>query len=93
METFDRTLSFKPIEGLEVSEVPDGRVIYQTARERVHFLNPTAVVVFELCGMSQTVGQIEDFLKDSYDLPEAPVTEVAQCLRSLLDEDLIRPTP
>ena len=38
-------MTFSPTEGLEISEVPDGRVIYQAANERVHYFNPTAVVV------------------------------------------------
>ena len=36
-------------EGLDVNEVPDGYVIYQTAADRVHYLNKTAAIVFELC--------------------------------------------
>ena len=36
-------------EGLDVNEVPDGYVIYQTEADRVHYLNKTAAIVFELC--------------------------------------------
>ena len=36
-------------DNLEINEVPDGYIIYQSARDRVHYLNKTAAVVFELC--------------------------------------------
>ena len=36
-------------DGLDVNEVPDGYVIYQTDADRVHYLNKTAAIVFELC--------------------------------------------
>jgi hypothetical protein len=84
---------FTPVEGVEITEVPDGRVIYQTDRERVHFLNPTAVVVLELCGQKFSVAQIEAFLKDAYDLTEDPAASVRDCIRSLLSEQLLRPSP
>jgi hypothetical protein len=83
---------FEPTEGLEISEVPDGRVIYQAAKERVHYFNPTAVLVFELCGMGKSVGEIESFLVDAYGLESSPTAEVNQCIGALLKEDLIRPS-
>ena len=42
-------------EGHEFNQVPDGYVIYQSGRDRVHFLNPTAVIVYELCDGKHTV--------------------------------------
>jgi Coenzyme PQQ synthesis protein D (PqqD) len=82
---------FVPAQGLEVSEVPDGRVIYQPAREKVHYMNPTAVVVFEFCDMKRPVGEIVAFLKMAYQLPNLPAAEVRECIASLLKEDLLRP--
>ncbi len=83
---------FSPAEGLEVSEVPDGRVIYQASKERVHYFNPTAVVVFELCSMNHSVGQIAEFLRDAYSLDAPPAAEVRECITSLVKEDLLRPS-
>lgn len=83
---------FVPAEGLEISEVPDGRVIYQASKERVHYFNPTAVVVFELCGMNHSVAQIGEFLRDAYGLATPPVAEVRECIAALLKEDLLRPS-
>ena len=34
---------------LEVHEVPDGYIVYQQERDRVHYLNTTAAIIFELC--------------------------------------------
>jgi hypothetical protein len=42
-------------EGHEFNQVPDGYVIYQTGRDRVHFLNPTASPPFPSCGCSGTI--------------------------------------
>jgi len=85
-------MKFLPTEGLEISEVPDGRVIYQAANERVHYFNPTAVVVFELCTMGHTVAEIAAFLKDAYGLASEPSSEVRQCIEALVKENLLRPS-
>ena len=45
-------------DGHEFNPVPDGYVIYQSGRDRVHFLNPTAVIVYELCDGRHSVEQI-----------------------------------
>lgn len=84
---------FVPVEGLEVSDVPDGRVIYQAATERVHYLNPTAVVVFEFCDMKQPVRDIVAFLQTAYQLKDPPLAQVSECISSLLEENLLRSLP
>jgi len=74
---------------LEITEVPDGAMIYQKLRERVHYLNPTAVIVFELCGMNKTVDEVAAFIANSFDLSVPPAEAVRTCVHSLLDEGLI----
>jgi hypothetical protein len=37
----------KPAEGMEINQVEDGYVIYPADRDRVHYLNHTAVPVLE----------------------------------------------
>jgi len=37
------------IDGLDVNEVKDGLIVYDPSRDRVHYLNATAGVVFTLC--------------------------------------------
>ena len=53
-------------EGIEVNEVADGYIVYQASRDRVHYLNHTAVLVLEMCNGRVSAGQIPG-------LPEAGV--------------------
>ena len=78
-------------DGLEVSELSDGYVIYQSRADRVHYLNRTAVLILEMCNGTITAEQILRLVTNAYDLPEPPMAEVADCLTKLLDEGLIRP--
>jgi len=80
---------FSSVDGIEVNRVPDGAMVYQNERERVHFLNPTALIVFELCGLDKTAGEIEAFIADAFGLDMAPTDAVKECLTSLLDEGLV----
>jgi hypothetical protein len=77
-------------EGHEFNQVPDGYVIYQTGRDRVHFLNPTAVIVYELCDGKNTVAQIGRFMQDSYSLPAPPDEEVKSCVANFLKEEIVK---
>jgi hypothetical protein len=74
---------------LEVSEVVDGYVVYQPARDRVHYLNRTAVVVLELCTGEHTVDAITALVQDAFDLPEPPTAEISACLAQLQQEQLV----
>ncbi len=39
----------------EVNVMSDGIVIYQASKEKVHYLNPTAAIVYRLCGEKASV--------------------------------------
>jgi hypothetical protein len=80
----------KQVDDLDVNEVADGYIVYQPARDRVHYLNHTAVLVLEMCTGQVTAGEIPGLLKNAYDLAEPPTAEVAECLTKLLDEGLVR---
>jgi hypothetical protein len=86
-------LTFHAVAGIEVNRVPDGAMVYQNERERVHFLNPTALIVFELCAMDKTAAEIEAFIADAFGLATSPADAVRECLVSLLDEGLVSCTP
>ena len=75
--------------GNEIKVVPDGGMIYQPSRERVHYLNPTALVVYELSIAGRTIKEIESFVGDAYGLAEPPAEAVRNCLELLLKEGLI----
>jgi len=78
---------------LELNRVPDGAMVYQKARERVHFLNTTALIVFELCGAGKNLGEIQTFVADAFGLSAVPKDEICACLKSLLDEGLVEVDP
>jgi hypothetical protein len=75
--------------GLEVNELPDGYIIYQQETDRVHYLNRTAALVFEMCNGQSPAAAIPELLKNAYELPEPPTAEVQQCLERFLEEGLI----
>lgn len=88
---FDATATFVQTPGCEVSQMPDGFVIYQAAREKVHYLNPTASLVYDLCGERQSLSAITAFLQDAFSLPQPPQDDVAHCIDQLLAEGLVCP--
>ncbi|MEL6201199.1 MAG: PqqD family protein [Pseudomonadota bacterium] len=80
---------YQPEEGLEVQHMPDGFVVYQPENEKVHYLNPTASIVFELCGAGQSKSAIAGYLQKAFSLDEPPLEQVDQCIADLLKQKLI----
>ena len=80
----------KQVEGLEVNQLADGYVIYEANRDRVHYLNPTAVLVLEMCNGRVAADEIPGLVQQAYGLVEPPTAEVIDCLTKLRDEGLIR---
>ena len=78
----------KKSDGLEVDEVEDGFVIYQADRERVHYLNPTANLILELCDGTLTATQIVELIAETFELAEPPYQEVNEALVMLQAEGL-----
>lgn len=78
------------VEGLSVFDEPDGCVVHQPTRNRVHFLNHTAAFVFELCTGRHTIGEIEGILAGFFDMTEPPEEAAAKALRQLIAEGLVR---
>jgi hypothetical protein len=85
------TAIFKWTCDCETSHMPDGVVLYHAEAEKVHYLNPTAAIVYELCGSGQSLMQIADRLRASFMLPQAPLHEVQACIEQLVAEGLIEP--
>lgn len=79
-----------PADNLEVHEVPDGYIIYQTARDRVHYLNMTAAVIFEFCDGRRDRADIISRVAMAFELPPRAHEEVATCLNSLMREELLK---
>jgi Coenzyme PQQ synthesis protein D (PqqD) len=85
------TLNYCRVEDFECNEVPDGYVIYDHAREEVHFLNLTAAAVFELCDGKRDSQTITALVQNAYELAVPPTADVEACLESLLSQGLITP--
>jgi hypothetical protein len=77
-------------EGLDVHETKDGLIVYDLERNRVHYLNATAAVVFTLCDGDRATRAIADLVREAYDLDQAPIADVEGCLTQLRHEGLLR---
>jgi hypothetical protein len=75
---------------LEVNEAADGLVVYDPEQERVHHLNRSASLVFELCTGENDEDTIVELVGRAFGLDEPPATEVRDCLASLAHEGLVR---
>lgn len=67
----------------------DGFIIHEEPQDRVHYLNPTAAAVLQLCDGATSEGEIAHLLQEYFGLPEPPLDEVARVLEQFLDEGLI----
>ncbi len=66
---------FKPVGGFEVTEVPDGFVIYDDNNGKVHYLNPTAAVVYTVCDGDKTVSELAGIVQELYGIDQALVLD------------------
>lgn len=76
-------------DGLDVHEVPDGYIVYQTARDKVHYLNKTAAVIFEFCDGRRDKDDIVSRVATAFELAPRMQEEVSNCLESLIGEGLL----
>ena len=76
--------------GLEINKTKDGYMIYDPAKDRVHHLNHTAVVVLELCDGKTSATRIAEMLRRAYGLSKAPRKDVDRTLSQLQREGLAR---
>jgi hypothetical protein len=77
------------LENLEINPAEDGFIIYQPELDRVHFLNPTAVLILELCDGLRSVSEIVALVQEAYGLPESPVESVNEALEKMKNEGLL----
>jgi len=75
--------------GLDVTEVEDGLVVFVPMTRRVHHLNITATLVFELCTGDNDEAAIVAFVQTAFGLDEPPTGEVAGLLASFTNELLV----
>jgi len=75
----------------EIHCVSEGYVVYQEGRDRVHYLNHTALLVFEFCDGTRGPEVIASALQELYGLDAPPRTQVEQLLADLTSEGLVLP--
>lgn len=80
---------YRRIGGLDRNEIDDGYFVSDAARGKVHFLNPTAAAVFELCDGAHDAEAIASALAAAFGLASPPRADVEACLASLRAERLI----
>jgi hypothetical protein len=74
---------------LEINEVRDGLIVYDTTRDRVHYLNATASVVFTLCDGQHSPEAMAAELATLFEV-DPPHPEVADCLANFAAEGLLQ---
>jgi len=74
---------------IEIREVSDGFVAYDPARDRLHYLNPTANMLLESCDGNIPARELPELLAAAFRLDAPPVAEVESCLAKLLEEGLL----
>jgi hypothetical protein len=85
------TEAISQADNLEINEVPDGYIIYQSARDRVHYLNKTAAIVFELCDGKLDAQAIVGRVVQAFELGgSSEQDEIMACLDSLIKEGLVQ---
>ncbi|HUH95200.1 MAG TPA: PqqD family protein [Casimicrobiaceae bacterium] len=75
--------------GIEIREVSDGYVAYDAGRDRLHFLNATAMMLLELCDGRLQARELPELIAAAYRLSAPPAAEVGACLDQLLAEGLL----
>jgi hypothetical protein len=74
---------------LEVHEVPDGYIVYQQERDRVHYLNKTAAIIFEFCDGKHESDDIVARVAKAFELDPSAHDEIRAGLDSLVKEGLV----
>lgn len=79
----------RSVDGLDINEVEDGLVIYDGDRDRVHYLNPTAGVVFALCTGEHAEDALAGMVRAVFGTEQPTDGEVEECLAKLRAEGLV----
>jgi|JI10StandDraft_1071094.scaffolds.fasta_scaffold31959_3 hypothetical protein len=74
---------------LDIRALPDGYVVYQAARDRIHYLNATAALLLELCDGTPSLDELPGLAASACGVAAVPTEEIAECLRHLLAEGLL----
>jgi FkbM family methyltransferase len=86
------TLASRParVDGLSVEEISRGLMVSPPTGGRVHELNETAAVIFDLCTGERSVASIARLVGRFYELDEVPEPAVQECLDRLRRMGIVR---
>lgn len=76
---------------LEIEEAGDGFIVYDEAKDRVHYLNHTAALVIELATGELEMQGIASWIARAYALEAPPIDDVKQLIDELREENLLLP--
>lgn len=74
---------------LEIHEVPDGYIVYQTDRDRVHYLNKTAAIILEFCDGLRDRNDIVSRVAKVFELGPSAYEEIGAGFDAMVREGLI----
>lgn len=80
----------RQLPGADIHEAADGFVVYQAEDGQVHFFNNTALVIFEMCDGEHGIEDIADYVRDAFNLKEAPLQEVEETVSQFVEKGLVR---
>ena len=76
--------------GSRFTSSPTGASVYQKSREKVHFLNHTAVFLLELCNGRHSMEEIREIYAATFDRSPDPDQEIAAIFEQFAAEELVR---
>ena len=77
-------------DGLDVTEVKDGLVVYDPGRDRVHYLNGSAAVIFTFCDGDRDRQSIVEAATKVFGADVISPGDVEACIAQLEDERVLR---
>ena len=76
-------------DGLEIHAVGNQVVVYEVQADRLHYLNPTAALILELCDGDHSPAEIAALVQEAYELPIPPCGEVDTCVADLKRKGIV----
>lgn len=83
------TLAPSQTPGLEIDTLSDGYVIHDPSSDRVHYLNPSSALIFELSDGMTTVQQMAEVMAECFALSHNPLQESIACVEQMMAEGLV----
>lgn len=93
MEEISAQQRFSRATTVNIVELPDGYMVTDQKSGRVHYLNPVAAIIFELCDGAHRGHEIAELLMREFSLESTPHTQVMSCLETLVSQSLAVPCP